>query len=91
MTTEPACCGSWESPPAPRRAAPAPPRQGMRFSSAPTGFWEFVYNEEMLADCLKSHTPEEWIHLMLPRHIRRTPTGNDNFSLIAVFVEDEEP
>ena len=55
------------------------------------GFWEFVYNEEMLADCLKSNTPEEWIHLMLPRHIRRTPTGNDNFSLIAVFVEDEEP
>ena len=52
------------------------------------GFWEFVYNEEMLVDCLKSRTPEEWARRMLLRHIRRTPPGNDNFSLIAVFVEE---
>ena len=52
------------------------------------GFWEFVYIEEILIDLLKTRTPEEWAKLMLLRHIRRTPAGNDNFSLITVFVED---
>ena len=33
-------------------------------------------------------TPEEWAEGMLLRHIRRTPPENDNFSLVAVFVEE---
>lgn len=53
------------------------------------GFWEYVYQEEMLADLLKAETPEQWAEGMLLRHIRRTPPGNDNFSLITVFVEEE--
>ena len=68
-------------------SGPAAP--GEAFLLCSDGFWEFVYQEEMLADCLKAHTPEEWGHLMLLRHIRRAPAGNDNFSLIAVFVEEE--
>ena len=63
-------------------------RPGDAFLLCSDGFWEFVYNEEMLVDCLKSRTPEEWARRMLLRHIRRTPPGNDNFSLIAVFVEE---
>jgi hypothetical protein len=43
----------------------------------------------MLADLLKAETPEQWAEGMLLRHIRRTPPGNDNFSLITVFVEEE--
>ena len=65
-----------------------PARPGDAFLLCSDGFWEFVYNEEMLVDCLKSRTPEEWARRMLLRHIRRTPPGNDNFSLIAVFVEE---
>ena len=65
-----------------------PARPGDAFLLCSDGFWEFVYNEEMLVDCLKSKTPEEWARRMLLRHIRRTPPGNDNFSLIAVFVEE---
>ena len=65
-----------------------PVQPGDAFLLCSDGFWEFVYNEEMLVDCLKSKTPEEWGRRMLPRHIRRTPPGNDNFSLIAVFVEE---
>lgn len=61
---------------------------GDAFLLCSDGFWEFVYNEEMLADWLKAETPEQWAELMLLRHIRRTPPGTDNFSLIAVFVED---
>ena len=53
------------------------------------GFWEYVYQEEMLVDRLKAASPAEWVELMLLRHIRRTPPGNDNVSLIAVFVEEE--
>ena len=53
------------------------------------GFWEYVYQEEMLADWLKSAGPKEWAETMLLRHIRRTPPGHDNYSLIAVFVEEE--
>ena len=61
---------------------------GDAFLLCTDGFWEFVYNEEMLLDRLKAATPEEWAKLMLLRHIRRTPPGTDNFSLIAVFVEE---
>ena len=43
----------------------------------------------MQADLLKSETPERWVKLLLLRHIRRTPPGNDNFSAIAVFVEED--
>lgn len=68
-------------------SGPAAP--GDAFLLCSDGFWEFVYNEEMLADRLKARTPEDWARLMLLRHIRRTPSGNDNFSLITIFVEDE--
>lgn len=61
---------------------------GDAFLLCSDGFWEFVYNEEVQADLCKARTPEEWAELMLLRHIRRTPPGNDNFSLITVFVED---
>ena len=61
---------------------------GDAFLLCSDGFWEFVYNEEMQADLCKARTPEEWAELMLLRHIRRTPPGNDNFSLITVFVEE---
>ena len=64
-------------------------RAGDAFLLCSDGFWEYVYREEVLADLLKAETPEQWAKLMLLRHIRRTPAGNDNFSLIAVFVEEE--
>jgi len=62
---------------------------GDAFLLCSDGFWEYVYQEEILADLLKAETPEQWAQAMLLRHIRRTPEGNDNFSLIAVFVEEE--
>lgn len=64
-------------------------RPGDAFLLCSDGFWEYVYQEEMLADLLKAETPEQWAEGMLLRHIRRTPPGNDNFSLITVFVEEE--
>ena len=69
-------------------AGGSPVSPGDAFLLCSDGFWEFVYNEEMQADLCKARTPEEWAELMLLRHIRRTPPGNDNFSLITVFVEE---
>ena len=69
-------------------AGHGPVSPGDAFLLCSDGFWEFVYNEEMQADLCKARTPEEWAQLMLLRHIRRTPPGNDNFSLITVFVEE---
>ena len=63
-------------------------RPGDAFLLCSDGFWEYVYTEEMEIDLCKSATPEQWAQLMLLRHIRRTPPGNDNFSLITVFVEE---
>ena len=60
---------------------------GDAFLLCSDGFWEFVYNEEIQADLCRARTPEEWAEGMLLRHIRRTPPGSDNFSLITVFVE----
>lgn len=61
---------------------------GDAFILCSDGFWEFVYNEEMLLDLAKASSPQHWAELMLLRHIRRVPPGNDNFSLITVFVEE---
>ena len=68
-------------------AGSAPVSPGDAFLLCSDGFWEYVYNEEMQADLCKARTPQEWAEEMLLRHIRRTPQGNDNFSLITVFVE----
>lgn len=63
---------------------------GDAFLLCSDGFWEYVYQEEIQADFLKAETPEQWVKLMLLRQLHRTPPGNDNFSVIAVFVEDIE-
>ena len=69
-------------------AGEAAVRPGDAFLLCSDGFWEYVYNEEMLLDLVKADSPEAWAQLMLLRHIRRTPPGNDNYSLITVFVEE---
>lgn len=62
-------------------------KSGDAFLLCSDGFWEYVYNEEMLLDFLKSIAPKRWIDFMLLRHIRRTKPANDNYSAIAIFVE----
>ena len=64
-------------------------KPGDAFLLCSDGFWEYVYQEEIQADLLKAETPAQWVQLMLLRQIRRTPPGNYNFSVIAVFVEEE--
>lgn len=65
--------------------------EGDAFLLCSDGFWDYVYDEEMLIDLLKSDTPGEWAEHMLLRHIRRAAPAYDNLSLIAVFVGKGAP
>jgi serine/threonine protein phosphatase PrpC len=60
---------------------------GDAFLLCSDGLWEYLYDEELLIDLLKSETPRRWAEYLLLRHIRRTPAENDNFSLLTVFVK----
>lgn len=62
---------------------------GDAFALCSDGFWEYVYQEEMLADILKAETARQWAEDMLLRRVRRAPPGSDNFSLITVFAEED--
>lgn len=62
-------------------------KAGDAFLLCSDGFWEYVFDEEILIDFLKSESPRQWAEYMLLRHIKRTKPSNDNYSLVAVFVE----
>lgn len=62
-------------------------KEGDAFLLCSDGFWESVYNEEILIDYLKASSPKEWADYMLLRHIKRTKPSNDNYTLIAVFIK----
>ncbi len=61
-------------------------QEGDAFLLCSDGFWEYVWEEEMLIDLLKAESPDQWAEYMLLRHIRRTKPFYDNLSLIALFV-----
>ncbi len=63
-------------------------KEGDAFLLCSDGFWEYLYNEEILVDFLKSDTPKQWADFMLLRHIQRIKPFNDNYSLITIFVKD---
>ncbi|MCM1092215.1 MAG: protein phosphatase 2C domain-containing protein [Butyrivibrio sp.] len=50
------------------------------------GLWEYVYDEEILIDFLKSETAREWAEHLLLRAIDRIQNDNDNMSLMTVIV-----
>jgi serine/threonine protein phosphatase PrpC len=60
---------------------------GDAFLLCSDGFWEYLYDEELLIDLLKSQTPRKWAEYLLLRHVHRAPAGNDNFSLLTVFIK----
>ncbi len=65
---------------------PAEPLQpGDCFLLCSDGFWEYVWEEEMLADLVKSRTPEDWLRYMAGRIGKRLNSHSDNFSAVAVF------
>lgn len=53
------------------------------------GFWEYVYEMEMIVDLLKSDCAEEWMHYMLKRQILRAENKGDNYTVICGMVQDD--
>lgn len=51
------------------------------------GFWESVTEDEMLLDLCKAASPEEWLHSMYLRIMKRQGEGHDNHTATAVFAE----
>ena len=52
------------------------------------GLWEYVLDEEILIDRLKSENPSEWVALLLMRAMARIEPGNDNLTALAVMVKE---
>ncbi|MBQ3403979.1 MAG: serine/threonine-protein phosphatase [Oscillospiraceae bacterium] len=51
------------------------------------GFWEYVYETEMLVDLCKSENPKQWLEFMRLRLQQRANGSNDNNTAAAVFVQ----
>ncbi|HIS68745.1 MAG TPA: serine/threonine-protein phosphatase [Candidatus Gallacutalibacter stercoravium] len=49
------------------------------------GFWEPVWEGEMLIDLSKSRTPQEWLSFMTARIGAQMTKEQDNFSAVALF------
>lgn len=60
--------------------------QGDAFLLCSDGFWEYLFDEEILIDYLKAATPKAWAELMLVRALPRMRPGSDNLTLLTVFV-----
>lgn len=51
------------------------------------GFWESVTEDEMMFDLCKAPSPEEWLHSMYLRIMKRQREEHDNHTAVAVFAE----
>lgn len=67
---------------------PEPLEKGDAFMLCSDGVWEYLYDEEILVDLLKSENAQQWAELMLVRIMDRTDGENDNLSMITVITED---
>ncbi len=64
----------------------APPESGDGFLLCSDGLWEYLNDEEVLVDFLKTDTAQDWGKLLLLRAMDRFQGENDNLSLITVRV-----
>lgn len=51
------------------------------------GFWEFVTEDNMEATLAESGTPEIWLRAMEAILLSHAPSGHDNYTATAIFME----
>lgn len=59
---------------------------GDAFLLCSDGVWEYLLDEEILVDLLKSETAKAWAEQLLLRVMERVEPGHDNLSLIAIML-----
>ena len=65
-------------------------RDGSAFILCSDGFWEYVYEPEMLIDLAKAKNAEHWLELMYGRCLERAPSDSDNCSaIVGIFKVPE--
>lgn len=55
------------------------------------GFWEQVLENEMVVDLAKAAGPSDWLTLMENRLLERAADGDDNYSGVAVMLDNKAP
>lgn len=60
---------------------------GDAFLLCTDGAWEYLLDEEVLIDFLKSETSQQWSELLMLRIMERLNGGNDNLSLLTVIIK----
>jgi len=62
------------------------PVPGDAFLLCTDGFWEYVYEDEMVAGLVRSGEPEGWMEAMLKVHRSRATGENDNYTAICCMA-----
>ena len=65
-----------------------PVEPGDAFMLCSDGIWEYLKDEEILIDLLKSDNAKEWAELLLMRVMSRISPGNDNLSILTVMMKE---
>lgn len=60
---------------------------GDAFLLCSDGVWEYLQDEEILIDLLKSSNAKEWAELLLLRMMARIDDENDNLSLLTLMIK----
>lgn len=64
-----------------------PLEAGDAFLLCTDGVWEYLKDEEILIDCLKAETAEDWAGLLLLRMMGRIDGKNDNLTLLTLMLK----
>lgn len=59
---------------------------GDAFMLCTDGMWEYILDEEVLIDCLKSDNAAHWAEYLLLRLMNRIEGGNDNLTILTLMV-----
>ena len=62
-------------------------QEGDAFMLCTDGVWEYISDEEVLIDLLKSESAQQWAEHMLLRLMDRIEGGNDNLTIMTIMIE----